>query len=1100
MRTTRLPFAFRLFFLLICAGCVQAQDLKFYHLTTKQGLSQTVINCMIKDSRGFMWFGTQDGLNRYDGYTFTVFRNDPEDTNSISDNYINCLLEDQEGRIWIGTNVGGLNVYDPVLNRFVRYRHEENNDQSLSDNKVFCIMAAPGGGFVVGTDNGLNFFDGESNRFRRYLAEDTPKALIDASIRCLATDEKDNIWVGTFRGGLHRFRAQEGVFDYFSPVEQQIPGAVDKSEKIRTIYCDKDGLFWIGTYNGGTFLFDPLKEKYLKCFLADSGPEGITHNWVLSFAEDKRGMIWVATNDSGLCFYNKSTGKFTRQYSDEFDPLGLSSNSLSSLLCDETGNMWVGTSTNGVNVFFRNTLKFSHVRRRVGSENTLPDKIIYCVYKDKSNQVWFCAKGAELSKLDLQTGKFTHYKDVCEAQNKTILTIYESPNGLFYLGSYGGGISIFDPGQGRAVPIRDDEFKGEKLTNKTILNIRADKLGHLWISTFGGGLFRFDPVNYGLEVLNVSKGLAHNRVHYSYQASDGLIWVATQGGISVVDPLTFKVIRNYKAGNSDSSITSNTVYSFYQDRQGNIWVATGIGLNRISAGDGKIQKFYQKDGMANDNIYGILEDKKGNLWLSTNKGITRFNPGTKNINGSAFKNYEAIDGLAEGEYLQGSFFKDAVTDELYFGGNDGFNTFLPEKIEENEHIPPVFITSFKRFGKEVQLDTNILYKRFIELSYRDNFFSFEFVSLDYTLPGKNLYSYKMEGVDEDWSAPSTIRYASYTNLEGGDYVFRVRASNNDGVWNEAGAVIHIRVIPPVYKTKTFYAICVILLLIGIWSFTKWRTRAIEKEKKLLEDKVAERTAELAQKNLDIMSSIQYAKRIQEAILPEMKEIRKHLPDSFVLFKPKDIVSGDFYWFGTKGGKKIIAAVDCTGHGVPGAFMSMIGNNLLSQIVMEKGITDPGLILNELNAGVRAALRQGIHEVDTKDGMDVALCVINPETREVQFSGAFRPLVIVHEGKLEKVDGTKFPIGGSQMDNERVFTTSARTMEKGDTLYMFSDGYADQFGGERGKKFMLKKLNELFLAIQELGMNRQKEELDQTIETWRGHHEQVDDILIIGVRL
>ena len=299
-------------------------------------------------------------------------------------------------------------------------------------------------------------------------------------------------------------------------------------------------------------------------------------------------------------------------------------------------------------------------------------------------------------------------------------------------------------------------------------------------------------------------------------------------------------------------------------------MATAIGLNKIEGGNGKISRFYQKDGLANDNIYGILEDKKGNLWLSTNKGISRFSPAAENVNGSAFKNYEGIDGLQEGEFLQGAFFMDPENGEMFFGGNDGFNSFFPDQISENNHLPPVHISSFKRFGKEVALDTSILDKKFIELSYRDNFFSFEFVSLDFTLPGKNLYSYKMEGVDEDWSAPSTIRYASYTNLEGGDYVFRVRASNNDGVWNEAGTVINIKVVPPIYKTKTFYAVCVIFLLLGIYGFTKWRTSAIELEKRVLEDKVAERTAELAQKNRDITSSIEYAKRIQEAILPEIR--------------------------------------------------------------------------------------------------------------------------------------------------------------------------------------------------------------------------------------
>lgn len=1077
----------------------QTQELKFYHLTTKQGLSQTVINCIMKDSRGFMWFGTQDGLNRYDGYTFTVFRNDPEDSNSISDNYINCLAEDPQGRIWIGTNVGGLNVYDPVLNKFSRIVYKEDDPNSLCDNKVFSLLIAGNGKLYVGTDNGLNIMEG--NTLCRIKPDsDKPKSLIDGSIRCITEDKKGNIWLGTFKGGLHLFDEKNGWFDYFPASRSGLDGVSEKSDRIRTIYTDSQGLFWIGSGNGGTFIFDPVGRTYRSAFFATEDAGAISNNWVLAFAEDQFGKLWIATNDSGLCFYDRRTGLFSRQYSDEYNPLGLSSNSLRSLLCDESGNMWVGTSTSGINVFFRNTLKFGHFRRKVGSSNTLINNIVYAIHRDRQGVIWFCSRGAELSSYDKNTGKFQHYPEVCLASNRTILTIHEDASGLLYLGSWGGGISVFDKKKGIAVPLNDDEFVGEVLSNKTVLHLLEDKTGKLWISTFGGGVYRFDKTSYKLEGLDSEDGLTHNRVHYCIQDKTGKIWVATQGGISVIDPTTFKVVKTFTAGSGDHAITSNTVYSFFEDKKGNVWIATAIGLNKFDPLSGKISRFYQKDGLANDNIYGILEDKKGDLWLSTNKGISRFSPTTSNVNGSAFKNYEAIDGLQEGEFLQGSFFKDPANGEMFFGGNDGFNFFFPESISDNKHIPPVLLTSFKRFGKEVQLDTSILDKKYIELSYRDNFFSFEFVSLDYTLPGKNLYSYKMEGVDEDWSAPSNLRFASYTNLEGGDYIFRVRASNNDGLWNEEGAVIHIRVIPPIYKTKTFYAICIVLLLIGIWGFTKWRTRAIEMEKRVLEEKVAERTAELAQKNRDITSSIQYAKRIQEAILPELKEIRKILPDSFVLFKPKDIVSGDFYWFGVREGKAIIAAVDCTGHGVPGAFMSMIGNNLLSQIIMEKGITEPDRILNELNAGVQAALRQGIHEVDTKDGMDVALCVIDSKEREVQFAGAFRPLVIVREGELEKVDGNKFPIGGAQMENERRFTRVSRKLKKGDTIYMFSDGYADQFGGDKGKKFMVKKLNELFMAIQDLGMNSQREELERTIEEWKGIHEQVDDILVIGVRL
>jgi ligand-binding sensor domain-containing protein/serine phosphatase RsbU (regulator of sigma subunit) len=1100
MKSLSRPLLLIICFFFLLKG--SAQELKFYHIGTKQGLSQVVVNCILKDKRGFMWFGTQDGLNRYDGYTMVVYRHDPDDRNSLSDNFINCLYEDTDGTIWIGTSVGGLNSFDPVRNKFTRYINDDKRPGSLSDNKVFCLYKDAEGTFYVGTDNGLNIFNGKEDKFRHFTTDTAnAKNLQDGSIWSVTGDAKGNIWVGTFRAGLYLFDKKKETFSNYRGSETGFDNVSEKSDKIRTLYFDHNGKLWVGTHNGGLFRFNTVEKKFENAYFNESGKPGtIGHDWIYSMVEDDSKRLWIATIDSGICIYNEKEDNFSRILANELNPNGLNNNSITTLYMDESGNIWVGTSGSGINIFFKNTLKFKHFRKNPATENTLIDNTIRCLYQDSRDLLWIGSKGGELTCYDKKTNTYTHYKDICAARNKTILSIYEDKNGILWLGSYGGGVSLFDPVSKKSHVIDNEEFLDFPLKNNTIVSIRPDRSGKLWIATFGGGIYCVDPYTLRSKEYNTASGLSHNRTNFVMQDLEGNMWVATQGGISVIDPVKEKVVRTYRSEDSSNAISSNSVYMIYQDPKGIIWVGTSSGLNRIDLGKNEIKQYFQKDGLANDNIYAIIPDSKGNLWLSTNKGITRFNPEQQNVNGSAFKNFEAIDGLQEGEFIQGAFFKNEKTGEMFFGGSDGYNAFFPDNISDNKHIPPVWISSYKRFGKEVELDTVIFNKKFIELSYQYNFFSFEFVSLDYTFPSRNLYSYKMDGVDEDWSIPSNVRYASYTNLEGGDYVFHVKASNNDGVWNEEGAVLYIRIIPPFYKTKTFYFACVLLALIGIWSFIRIRTRAIEQEKKVLEEKVAERTAELAQKNLDITSSIEYAKRIQEAILPELKEIRSHLPESFVLFKPKDIVSGDFYWFGTKKGKKIIAAVDCTGHGVPGAFMSMIGNNLLSQIIMENGIVEPDEILNELNKGVQAALKQGTHEVETRDGMDVALCVIDTETREVRFSGAYRPLLIVSDGKLEKIESDKFPIGGAQMAAERIFTRHTKHLKKGDTLYMFSDGYADQFGGERGKKFMVKRLNELLLSMYKLSPNIQLETLESHIQEWKGSHEQVDDILVIGVRL
>ena len=398
----------------------------------------------------------------------------------------------------------------------------------------------------------------------------------------------------------------------------------------------------------------------------------------------------------------------------------------------------------------------------------------------------------------------------------------------------------------------------------------------------------------------------------------------------------------------------------------------------------------------------------------------------------------------------------------------------------------------------MQLDTVITNKNYIELSWLQDAFSIGFVGLDYQLSNKIKYTYVLEGLTTEWSIPSTKRYADYTELSGGDYVFKVKVANNNGVWNDEAAVLYIHIEPPFWETLWFKILMIVLTIIGVIAFVRYRTHSIKKENELLEAKVVERTLELAEKNRDITSSIQYAKRIQEAMLPSEQQILKYFPESFILYLPKDIVSGDFYWFGEKNGKKIIAAVDCTGHGVPGAFMSMIGHNLFSQIVMEKGINDASEILNELNKGVQKALKQGGDvNTETNDGMDVALCSI--QGNELEYAGAYRPLIVIRKGEVIKVDGNKFPIGGTQLNEERVFTKKKLAMQSGDIVYLFSDGYADQFGGTRGKKFMLKRFHQLLSEIQGQKMKEQEEILIAKILEWKGSHDQVDDILVIGIR-
>lgn len=1096
------------FVMLIASSAgLYAQELKFARVSVDEGLSQTVVNCILQDSKGFMWFGTQDGLNRYDGYGMTVFKHNPVDSNTLSSNYINCMFEDRDGKLWIGTRQEGLNVYDPGVKTFVHYVSKANNSKTLSSDAIRVIMEDSQGTIWIGTDEGLNAFDSKTKTFTRYVSDRNDRySISNNNVWALAEDSKGRLWVGTRGGGLNLFDKTNGRFLQFeAPLEMFRGGSIketqlhDNSKLVRSLFIDKQGYLWVGTDAGGLGVFDPETGKYLNFTVNNEKGNSISHNRIAAIGEDASGALWLGTVGGGLNEYHKQTGRFVHYLNDEKNTNSISNNEIKCLYIDKENNVWIGTGGGGVNIYFRANNKFRYYKKTEATQDQLHSDFIMTLLVDRDNLLWIGTNGGGVTTYDPAADKYTYIPQfTSDMMNNAVLSMMEDSDGLIWVGTYGYGVVSYDKKTGAVKKYYKNNSSNIFHDDGTITTMAQDKNGTIWIGTYLGGLHSFDKKTGKFVQYKTEDGLSSNSVYCLFVDKTNNLWIGTEGGgLCKRDPKTGS-FTSYIRTNKEGGLSSNTVYCINQDKSGNIWVGTTGGLNKMNPATGKFSAYYEKDGLPNDNIYSILFDKEDNLWMSSNKGVSRFNPHVTNVNGSAFRNYDTKDGLQGLEFNQGAYCQSRAG-EMFFGGLNGFNAFFPDKIKANAHIPPVYITSYKRFGKEVDMDTTISAKKYIELSWRDNFFSFEFVALDYVMPGQNKFSYKMEGVDEDWTPATTTRFASYTQLQGGDYVFRVRACNNDGVWNNEGAVLHIRIIPPFWKTNWFYALCVLLGIAGVFGFIKYRTASIKRENKILEARVEERTRELAEKNRDITSSIQYAQRIQEAILPPLKQIFGHFPDAFILYRPKDIVSGDFYWFGEKNGKKIIAAVDCTGHGVPGAFMSMIGHNLLNQIIVEKGITEPASILNELHHGVQSALKQGSSVVDTSDGMDVCICTIDMQKRELQFSGAYRPLFIFNYNDFEKIEGNKFPIGGSHLDHERTFTNHTRFLKKGDTIYMFSDGYADQFGGDNGKKFMVKRFNQLLLSIQDKPMQEQGKMLDSTIEQWRGNYEQVDDILVIGIR-
>ncbi|MBS1635287.1 MAG: SpoIIE family protein phosphatase [Bacteroidetes bacterium] len=1085
---------FYIFLYLIISGVLHAQNIKFKRISNDDGLSTITVQSIIQDSEDFVWIGTQDGLNRYDGYHFKTFKNNPHAQNSISSNDINCIYEDKSGVLYIGTKNGGLSVFDKYRETFTNYKSGLSTS-SISSNDINSLTDLSDGKLLLGTANGLNIFDKKTRKFEQVTARGIDESF---EIRALLKDSRKNIWAASNGFGLLRLDESTGKL-----IAQSLPenlggsnGSLEMGERnnIRTL-IEVNNQLWCGTDGGGILIYDLNTNTFTD--VVDFGQQQRYNNRITSFMLDSDpAYMWIGTW-GGLIHLHINSRAYTMFKKNDYDFNSLSDNKVSCLMQDKQKNMWIGTQDNGISIYFTSQTKFPHFNQY----NGLTNDFIYSLLETNDRTIWVGANEG-LYSFNPKTNTFRDESAILNKfQAKSVLTLLEDSRGNLWIGTYGQGVIMYNRATKTFKKLLADANLGG-----SVMKIIESKNGTIWVGTYEDGLYSINPNTFAIHRYTTAEGLSSNNIYSIYEnASDNTLWLSTEGGgVCILDFITNSekpFITVYKHQDNKNSLSSNTVNSVFRDKKGIFWIATTNGLNKFDPKTKQFDLYTENDGLPNNYVYDIIPDKTGCLWLPTNIGLSRFNPDVENNNGSAFRNYNTKDGIQGREFNQGASFL-CHDGKILVGGVSGFNYFDPAEIRENKITPNSYIYSYSRQGKEIASDTCILFKKHLDLTHRENYFTFELITLDYIDPDKNKFMYKLEGYDNDWSSPSNVRYVTYTELPGGTYTFKVKATNNDGIWNEVPYQITITVIPPWWKTTWFYIIATLLtggIVFGIFTY---RTNAIKKENKILENKVAERTKELAEKNRDITSSIEYAKRIQEAILPSKDLIYSKLKNAFILYKPKDIVSGDFYWFGERNNVKIIAVVDCTGHGVPGAFMSMIGHNLLNQIVSEKGFSDPGQILSELHKGVQAALKQGaINEIKTNDGMDVSILAINTDTNEIAWAGAFRSLVIVNaDGELEKTEGNKYPVGGAQLDVERVFTTHRKALSKNDMIYMFSDGYADQFGGDKGKKFMVKKFHEVLVNIHQYSMTEQHNQLLTYFENWRGNYEQVDDVLVVGIKI
>jgi signal transduction histidine kinase/ligand-binding sensor domain-containing protein len=849
-----------LFLWLSLPVCLGSRTIHFKHISLNEGLSQNAVFCILQDRKGFLWFGTQDGLNKYDGYTFKVYKPDPDNTNSLSHSCIMALYEDDSGIIWIGTNGGGLNKFDTKKEKFYRYRVVPDDPDCISCGFIRAICQDNSGTMWIGTNGGgIYTITGKTDRENPGIVREKivnyrnipgdPNSLGSNRVNAVLKDRSGAIRIGT-GSGLDKFDKETGQFTHYI----NIPGDLHSlsHNSITQIYEDCAGLLWVGT-GGGLNLMDKKTGKFTRYRHQPGEHSSISSDNISSIVEDRSGVLWIGTRGGGLNKFNKKTGTFSHFRHRADAPHSLSYDNISCIYEDISRILWVGTSGKGLNKFYRED-KFVHYQSILNNPNSLSDNYVYSIFEDHLGILWIGTSAGGLNKFDRKTGVFTHYRNdagtASSLSHNAVRSILEDHSGALWVGTGGGGLNRFDRKTGTFTRFRRSDENPGSLSQNTVYTIFEDHSGTLWVGTGGGGINKLDRetgtfIHYRRNEEDPNS-VSDDFISIIYEAptEPGILWVGTRyRGLNRFDPDREVFTRFTTDPDDPESLSANFVLSLYEDRGGTLWIGTyGGGLNKLI---GKREKnegirfvhYTEKNGLPNNSIYGILEDEAGNLWMSTNKGISKFNP----VN-ETFKNYNVKDGLQGSEFNGGAYHKNR-RGEMFFGGINGFNAFWPADVKDNPHIPPIVITGFRvsnipvPIGAHSPLQESIIWTDKIELTYKQNALSFEFAALDFTIPENNRYAYKMEGFDTGWNiTDSSKRFAFYTNLDPGHYILRVRGSNNDGVWNEEGAAVKITILPPFWETWWFIFL---LLVVGAGLLIFFIRRRINRvEQKSKEEKIA----------------------------------------------------------------------------------------------------------------------------------------------------------------------------------------------------------------------------------------------------------------------
>lgn len=1030
---------------------LHSQAYFFEKYGVEQGLSSSKVYTVIQDQNDWIWLGTESGLSRFNGVRFENFTS----ANGLAGGGVYSLMEDSLGRIWCGHLNGGLSIYDN--GHFVRLKIDSvvlsgdvtsiktlGNDIWITTiNNGACRMQFP--------EKGDTILSGKQYSGKDGLSDQVSSSYISSN---------GDFYCVLPNAGIKKYNPGKDIFETYNPT------GLSKYFAVIVMFQDSKGDFWFGTHNGGLYRQIAATGEMKIYDLRD----GLAKNLISFITEDSKGNIWIGTWGGGISFI---TGEEIKIYN---RTNGLEATSIHCIIEDKEKNIIIADHFTGISIF-----KGDHFVT-FSDEKILPEKGVFAVEEDNLGRYWFGTNaGISVYNPGSEKNKVQIFNDSRNAIGNKIRFLKADRNGKMWVGTDGNGLSGFDLKTGRF--FFDTGINRYLHANGIITALEVDNRNSLWIGNMDR-LVVLDNTGEEITTYTQATGLAGNWIKVLFCDNKGNIWIGSEekSGLTKYDAATGRfTIINIGEGYVPQTISQTT--------DGRIWIGTVSGLIGLENDSVKITLTEEK-GLLSNNVKLLQPEGDNFLYIGTNYGLNRLN-----LTDSTIASFTKRNGFPGIETSANASLKDSIGN-LWFGTANGVTMLAPGKMPPIEADPKTHISSIEVNYLPRQMEKDMT------LNYKEKSLVFNYYSVSLTDPDAVKYRVMLKGADPDWRPPTKMTMEDYPTLTPGHYTFMVMASNCYGYWNHEPVEYSFIIKPPFYKTLWFIITCVLVAVIGVVAFIKIRERNLIREKRILEQKVEERTAEVVQKsmeieekNRDITASIRYAERIQRAMLPREDIFR----ETFVLFMPKDIVSGDFYWMYDSGDLQFIAACDCTGHGVPGAFMSIIGHNSLNKVVREYGITKPGAILDQLNIEVCKALMQRNEETIT-DGMDLALIAFDRNNFKLEFAGAYNPLYVVRNGLVNVYKGDRSPIGMSSAGIKKSFLNQPVDIQSGDMLYMCSDGYADQFGSSEGKKYKSGNVKKLLSRICELPVEEQREKLRLEILEWRGPLPQIDDILFVGTRI